>query len=307
MTRQDYDVVVVGSGVSALAAAMFAANYGLRTVVQAELILGGQVLNTEQVSNYPGLEGPVSGADLCAVIEAQAREAGVEFLYDRASSVRREPRGFVVTSELGDTTCRAVVVATGSSPRSLGLPGEASLQGRGVSHCASCDGGFFGGQQVAVIGGGDSAADAALLLAGSVSEVTMVVAGGLTAMWATQERVRSDPRIRVLTECEPVAIDGDQAVTGLILRDRRSGQVSRLPVTGVFVYAGSVPNTELLAPLLDLEASGHVRTNADMETLLPGLLAVGDIRVGFQGYLINAASEGAVAAATAARRLKTHP
>jgi thioredoxin reductase (NADPH) len=303
VTARGFDVVVVGSGVGALTAATFAARHGLRTGVHADILLGGQVLDVEELSNFPGISSPMSGAELSAIIEAEAKAAGAEFFYERATSIRRENDKFVVESDLGSLTSGAVIVATGSTARHLNVPGEELFFGRGVSHCASCDGGFFEGEKVAVIGGGDSAADAALALANIAAEVTIIARETLDAMASTQKRVEANSRIRVRAHREPIAIEGDQTVSSLRLRDTLSGAEDNLQVTGVFVYAGLTPNTDLLAPLVPLESSGHVRTTLNMETSVAGLFAVGDIRADFCGYLVNAASDGVTAGTAAARYL----
>ncbi|HEX3916552.1 MAG TPA: FAD-dependent oxidoreductase [Caulobacteraceae bacterium] len=303
MSGCDFDLAVIGSGVGGLTAALFSAQLGLRTVVFADPMPGGQVLNVEELVNFPGLAAPTSGADLCAIVEGQATAAGAELRYDRATAIGQAEGCFTVTSHQGAATVQAVIVATGSSSRRLGIPGEDDFEGRGVSRCAACDGAFFKNQSVAVIGGGDSAAEGALLVAKFASEVLLVVReADLHAAASTQAQVRAEPKIKLSTATEPVEITGGEAgVSALRLRHLSSDQHSDLTVSGVFIYAGLEPNTQLLAPLLTLEPTGHVATAPDMQTQTPGLYAIGDIRAGFAGYLINAASDGAVAAASAAR------
>ncbi|GGC48678.1 NAD(P)/FAD-dependent oxidoreductase [Chelatococcus reniformis] len=306
MTRSDFDVVVIGGGVGALTAALFAAQHGLRTVVATDMILGGQVLDVEEIINYPGMPTPISGVDLCANIEAQALAAGATFNYERATSIVHEGGRFRVGSDSAELTARSVIVGTGSTPASLRIPGEEEYAGRGVSHCASCDAGFFRGETVAVIGSGDSAADGALVAAKSAAEVVIVAREGkLHAAASTQARLQGASRIRIMNAHEPVEIVGqNNAVTALRLRDASAGNTFDLPVSGVFIYVGLQPNTELLAPLVDVTSTGHVVTTADMETTIPGLFAIGDIRAGFAGYVVNAASDGAVAAVAALQRTR---
>lgn len=305
MTPVDHDVIIVGGGVAALTAAMFAAQHGLRTIVQTDVLVGGQVLNIEHISNYPGVAGSIAGAELTALIERQAAAAGAEFIYERATAIEHEGNHFVVISDSGSRTALTVIVATGSSLRNLDVPGEDLYLGRGVSYCGSCDGGFFRGQRVAVIGGGDSGAEEALVLAKSAAEVILVTREAVPhAAAMTQERIRARSQIKVMTSCAAIEVLGGQdGVTGLRLLDVNTAQSSDLEVAGVFVKVGLRPNTELIAPLVELASSGHVATTADMETQLPGLYAIGDIRIGNSKYLINAASDGATAGIAAAGRV----
>jgi thioredoxin reductase (NADPH) len=319
-TDDSYDVVVIGGGVAGLSAAMFAARAGWRTVVVTELLVGGQILNVERIENYPGFPDSTSGADLAALTEKQAADAGAGFVFGAAVSLAVSPGGFTVGTDSGGLTGRAVIIATGSSLRRLGVSGEERLEGHGVSYCGSCDGAFFDGQPVAVVGGGDSAADEALVVAQYASRVTVVTREpALRAAAATRRRIEAHPRIEILTGAEVVEIVGDATVTALRARRDTSPDpvgsavagvfdlpvtgVIDLPVAGVFVYAGLEPNTSLLAPLVELDPDGRVPTGADLATTVPGLFAAGDLRRGFGGYLVNAASDGALAATSAGRHL----
>jgi thioredoxin reductase (NADPH) len=301
---QSYDVVVVGGGLAGLTAAAFASQAGWRTVLVTELLVGGQILNVESIENYPGFADPVSGADLAALAEKQAADAGAQFVFGEAASLRVTPGGFAVATEAGELPGRSVIVATGSSLRRLGVPGEDRLEGHGVSYCGSCDGAFFEGRPVAVVGGGDSAADEALVVAQYASHVTIVTREtALRAAAATRRRIEAHPRIDVLIEHEAVEILGDAAVTAVRARHTATGALLDLEVAGVFVYVGLEPNTSLLASLVELDADGRVPTGADLATSVPGLYAAGDLRRGAGGYLVNAASDGALAATSAGRRL----
>jgi thioredoxin reductase (NADPH) len=299
-----YDVVVVGGGLAGLTAAAFAARSGWRTVIVTELLVGGQILNVESVENYPGFPDPVSGADLAALAEKQAADAGAEFVFGEATSLRVTPGGFAVATEAGELSGRTMIVATGSSLRRLGVPGEDRLEGCGVSYCGSCDGAFFEGRPVAVVGGGDSGADEALVVAQYASRVTIVTREtALRAAAATRRTIEAHPRIDVLTEHDAVEILGDTAVTALRTRHTETGAPLDLEVAGVFVYVGLEPNTSLLASLVELDPDGRVPTGADLATSVPGLYAAGDLRRGAGGYLVNAASDGTLAATSAGRRL----
>jgi thioredoxin reductase (NADPH) len=200
---------------------------------------------------------------------------------------------------------RAVIVAAGSTPRLLGIPGEASFLGRGVSHCASCDGPFFKGEEVVVVGGGDSALDEALVLAEHAARVTVVHRGAsLRAQQSIVARASADPRIAIVFDTIVEEIVGADAVSGIRLRDRKSGETRVHPVKGVFVHVGLEPNTMFLQGLVALDGAGHVETDAMMQTSRAGLFAAGDIRKGSVALVAAAAGDGATAAVAAVRYLQ---
>ena len=299
---REVDVIVVGGGVAALTAATFAARLGLQTVVVADVLIGGQILNVEEIGNFPGFPDSISGADLGALVEQQATEAGAEFVFDQAQSITAGASALTVSGPAGDVSAPAVIVATGSTLRRLGVPGEDRLEGRGVSYCGSCDAAMFAGRRVAVIGGGDSAADEALVVAEHAAEVVVVLREPeLHAAAATRAKVRGHERIHIQTQRETLEILGDPVVSGLRLRDLRTDEQYELGVEGVFVFIGLEPNTGLLAPLVDLDDNGHVATTPWMETSVPGLFAAGDIRRDSPRQLVNVASDGATAALAAHR------
>jgi thioredoxin reductase (NADPH) len=299
---REVDVVVVGGGVAALTAATFAARLGLQTVVMADVLIGGQILNVEEITNFPGFPDSVSGADFGALVEQQATEAGAEFVFDQALSITVGDSALTVSGAAGELAAPAVIVATGSTLRRLGVPGEGRLDGRGISYCGSCDAAMFAGRRVAVIGGGDSAADEALVVAEHASEVVMVLREPeLHAAASTRARVREHQRIHVRTQSDPLEVLGDSVVSGLRLRDGRTDEEYELDVEGVFVFVGLVPNTALLAPLVELDEDGYVSTTPWMETGVPGLFAAGDIRRDSPRQLVNVASDGATAAMAAHR------
>jgi thioredoxin reductase (NADPH) len=292
--------------VAALTAATFAARLGLQTVVVADVLIGGQILNVDEIDNFPGFPDSISGADFGALVEQHATEAGAEFVFDQAQSITISESALTVSGSAGDLTAPAVIVATGSTLRRLGVPGEDRLEGRGVSYCGSCDAAMFAGRRVAVIGGGDSAADEALVVAEHAAEVVVVLREPeLHAAASTRSRVRSHERIHIQTQREPLEILGDSVVSGLRLRDGRTEEEYELRVEGVFIFVGLVPNTDLLAPLVDLDDNGYVPTTPWMETSVPGLFAAGDIRRDSPRQLVNVASDGATAAIAAHRYLQT--
>lgn len=298
------DVLIVGGGFAALTAATFAARLGLAATVVCDMLVGGQILNVDTVTNYPGLPEPVSGWDLAAHVEQQAREAGAEFVFGEAQSIRTDGRGYVVESSEGAFAAPTAIIATGSRLRRLGVVGEDRLEGSGVSYCGSCDGPLFAGRRVLVAGGGDSAADEALAVAEHANEVIVATRDAeLSAAAATVKRLRDHPRIAVRPWSEPTEILGEATVSGVRLTDLRTGEQSTVEVDGIFVFVGLEPNTDLLSGIVELDAAGFVLTDQWMATSAAGLFAAGDLRRDSPRQLVNAASDGATAAIAAHRRL----
>lgn len=299
------DVAVVGGGLAALTAATHAARLGLRATVVCDILVGGQILNVESITNFPGFAKPVSGGDLAAVVEEQARDAGVEFIFGEATALAPTDDGWVVSHDAGqDLVARCAIVATGSRLRRLGVPGEDRLEGAGVSYCGSCDGPLFADRPVVVVGGGDSAADEALTVAEHAAQVTMLTRqANLTAAATTAERVLAHPRIVVQTGVEPLEILGERKVAGVAIRELATGAVSTLEAAGVFVFVGLEPNSGLLSALVPLEDDGSVPTDPWMATSAAGLFAAGDLRRGSPRQLISVAADGATAAIAAYRYL----
>jgi thioredoxin reductase (NADPH) len=301
---RDLDLVIVGAGAAGLTAAMVAGQHGLDTVVIEQLGAGGQIINAERIENFPGLPQGIAGHELGPLLHGQAEAAGAEFLLDTVTALEADGVHRVVRA-LGETLrARAVIVAAGSTLRPLGVPGEERLLGRGVSHCASCDGALFAGRSVCVIGGGDSALDEALVLAAHAARVTVVHRGAaLDAQHALQREVAANRRIEVVLGTVVEEVIGDAAVTGVRLRDLASGGIRVLELSGMFVYVGLEPNTAFLRGVLALDAAGHIETDSTMATSLSGVFAAGDIRRHSVALLAAAVGDGATAAVSAARYL----
>jgi thioredoxin reductase (NADPH) len=305
---QDIDVVIVGAGVAGLTAAMVAGRHGVKVAVVDRIGVGGQISTAERIENFPGFPQGIAGHELGPLLHEQAEAAGAEFMLDTIESLAPEGGRFLVRG--ADTLrARAVIVAAGSAPRSLGIPGEESFLGKGVSHCASCDGPFFKGQEVVVVGGGDSALDEALVLAAHAARVTVVHRGAsLRAQQSAVARASADPKIApkiaILLDTVVEEIIGGDAVTGVRLRDQKSGEARLQPVKGVFVHVGLEPNTTFLQGLVTLDGTGHIETDALMRTSRPGLFAAGDIRKGSVALIAAVAGDGATAAVAAVRYLQ---
>jgi thioredoxin reductase (NADPH) len=301
---REFDLIVIGAGVAGLTAAAHAARRGVKVAVIERVSAGGQIAATESIENFPGFPQGLSGVELGPLLHEQAEAAGTEFVLDSVESVTLDDAWRVAGCISETMRARAIIMAAGSTPRSLEVPGEQTLLGRGVSHCASCDGHFFTDQEVCVVGGGDSALDEALALAEHAARVTVIHRHAEpTAQRALVERVATIKNIELLGMSAVVEILGTEKVTGIRVRDMNTGVTSERAVRGVFIYVGLEPNTALLQGLVALDHAGHVVTDIMMQTSVPGIFAAGDIRAQSVAQLAAVAGDGATAAIAAFRYL----
>lgn len=303
-TPADCDIAVVGGGPAGLTAALFAARQGRSTILLDPLGSGGAILNTERVEDFPGFPEGVPGFELGPRIQEQVADAGGVF--ELGEVTRIEPRGgdWAVVTDARELVAHAVIVATGSRPRTIGVPREEEFKGRGLSDCASCDGPLYCGKVVAVYGGGDHALIEALELVGHDVQVVLVhPEEALSGQETYSRRVAESAQVEIKHRTVLEEILGDGQVDGVLVRDLASGESSTVSVAGVFAYAGRLPNTEILDGVVSLDAGGHVSTDTWMRTELPGLFAAGDVRADAPGQAITAAGDGATAAIAAHRYL----
>ncbi len=294
----DRDLIIVGAGGAGLSAAQYGARGNLRTLVLEEVASGGQALLIEGLENYPGFPEPISGFDFTQKFEEQARRFGAEFDNAAVTGIRRDGRIFVVETDKGTLTSPTVILATGAVHKSLGVPGETELAGHGVSYCATCDGPFFKAKRMLVVGGGDAACDEAMYLANLASGILMIHRRDkFRAQKSLAARVLANPKIEVRFSTELRRIEGDRLVSGVKLVDNTTGREYEEAVSAVFVFIGSDPKSALGASLnVKLDDVGYIETNQRMETSVPGLYAVGDVRSSPFRQLVVAAAEGAIAA-----------
>jgi thioredoxin reductase (NADPH) len=301
-----YDVIVIGGGAAGYTAAMFTARDRLRTIVVERFASGGQVLNCEHIDNYPGFPDGIAGYTLGPTLQQQADAAGAELRMGEVTAVRREGNEIAVETDGDPLRARALIVASGSRFTTLNIPGEEQFVGKGISHCASCDGSFFMNQPVAVVGGGDAAVDEAVHLTQYASQVTVIHRrDSLRAAAALQEKVRANGKVRFRWNAAVRAIEGGEGVERLVVEDLATGTREPMAVSGVFIYAGLTPNTEFLGGLVPLAETGQIATDLEMRTAVPGVLAAGDVRAKSARMLVASAGDGATAAMAAVRYLRS--
>jgi thioredoxin reductase (NADPH) len=298
--KTDYDVIIIGAGAAGLSAAQYAARANLSTLVVEELAAGGQALIIDRLENYPGFPETITGMELSRRMEKQAAAFGARFEYATVASVAKEGEAFRVAFPKESKTALAVIVASGAQHKTLGVPGERELMGRGVSYCATCDGPFFKNKRMLVVGGGDAACDEAAYLSNLTDKITHIHRRDrFRAQPALAERILNNPRIDVRFNTECREIIGKEKVAGVKLYDRLENRTYEEETDSVFIFIGSNPRTSFLSGVA-LDAGGYIRTNDRMETSIPGLFAAGDVRSTPFRQLVVAAGEGAVAAHAAA-------
>ena len=300
----EHQVVIVGGGPAGLTAGLYASRAGLKCVVLERGIFGGQMVNATLVENYPGFPQGISGFDLGSFMHDQAVRYGLE-------TVDREVTGLVPGQPLGVATtegafdAESIIIATGSEYRKLGVAGEQKMVGRGISYCATCDGFLFRDQKVAVVGGGDTALTDALELAQHAERIYLIHRRDeLRAGTVLQQRAFAQPKIEFLWDTVIDEIIGEQSVTGLRLRNVKTGQDSILGVGGVFVAVGLKPNSECFAKVVNTSETRHIITDESMATSLAGVFAAGDIRHNSPRQIATAVGDGATAAMSVFRYLR---
>lgn len=300
-----HDVIIIGGGPAGLTAAIYTARDKLSTLLIEKGITGGLITETERLDNYPGFPEGISGLDLTSKMLEQAVKYGPEIAGAEVTAVEvKGNKSFTIKTSEGDYAAKAVIIASGSDKQRLGVPGEREFTGKGVAYCATCDAPFYKDKVVAVVGGGNAAVYEALHLAKFASKVYLIHRRAeLRATPVVQEQAREEPKIEYLWNTVVEAVEGQEFVETLKLKDIQTGRQSRLRVEGVFVALGLKPKTDYLKGTLELDEQGMIVVSNRMETSVPGIFAAGDIRHGSILQAIAAAGDGAIAAVSAKKWL----
>mgnify|MGYP000583820537 CR=1 FL=1 len=300
----EFDIIVIGGGIAGLSAALTAARLGRSVGVISGGVPGGELLNIELIDGLPGHEEGIAGFDLCPIAMDQATAAGAEIITETAETISSSDEGYVVLADGNEYAARALILAMGAHVAKLGVPGEEEFTGRGVSHCATCDGPLLRGKTVVVAGGGDSGMQEALTLAQHVEKVLLVERGeALSGQASYVEAVEAEPAIEVMTGMEVTAISGADKLEQVILKEVSSGAESTLEVQGLFAFVGLEPNLDPAADLVELADDGRIAVDGALRTSAKGVFAVGNLRSGNSWRAAGAMGDGATAAVEAARYL----
>jgi len=306
MKTTDYDLVIIGGGPAGLTASIYAARARLNTLVLEKSAPGGQILVTDWIENYPGFPEGLSGADLVMKMANQAKRFGVEIETSQVLSMDiSEPVKQLVLNDR-TVTCKAVIIATGASPRKLGVAGEEEFYGKGISTCATCDAPFFKNSVVAAIGGGDTAVQESIFLTRFVEKVYLIHRRDqLRATRILQERALENDKIDIVWDSVLSSVNGsDGGVESITIKNVKTGVLSDLAVEGCFVWVGITPNTSFLNDAIQVDKGGFIVVNAKMETSVPGIYAAGDVRNTPLRQVATAVGDSAIAAFEAANYIE---
>lgn len=296
-----YDVIIIGGGPAGLTAGLYTSRARLKSLLIEKGFAGGLVTTIDWVENYPGFDEGISGVELSQRMERQAKKFGLETVQGSVKEIYVHDEIKRIVLEEGNVyEAKAVILATGANPGLLKVKGEEKYRGRGVSYCATCDGAFFRGKKIAVVGGGNSAVQEALFLT-KLAEVVYIVhrRDQLRATKIIQEKAFANPNIKFIWNSLVEKIDGEDTVNSLVLKNVKTGEVSRLEVEGVFIYVGYNPSTGFLKGIVKLDEDNYILTDEDMSTSVPGIFAAGDVRAKPLKQITTAVGDGATAAVSA--------
>ena len=298
--NESFDVIIVGGGPGGLCAGLYSARANLKTVLLEKLIPGGEIVNTAWVEDYPGFD-LIGGPELAKKMEDHARKFGLEIRTENVTEVYSDGNEKVVKTDGNTYRAKAVIIATGGTPLKLGIPGELEYAGKGVSYCALCDGAFFKGEVIAVIGGGDAAVEEGTFLTKFGSKIYLIHRrDAFRAQQIIQDRAFANSKVEVLWDTVAEEIVGDgKKVNAIKLKNPNTGETQTLPVGAVFIFIGFVPNSYIIRDKVNKDKLGYILTNDRMETGVPGLYAIGDVRSQLCKQVTNAVGDATTAAVAA--------
>ncbi len=293
-----YDVIIVGGGPGGLTAGIYTSRGKLNTLLLEKGMCGGLLANTDIIENYPGFPAGIKGLDLISKFKEQAQRFGVKISeFEEVKKIEHNKKEIKIQTDKQTYKSYTVIVASGSAPKELGIPGEKKFQGRGVSYCATCDGFLFRNKDIAVVGGGNVAAEESLFLTKFVHKITLIHRREkLRAVKILEERLRKNKKIEFSLNYIPTSINGDTNVRSLTVKHKETSKEKEIKVSGVFIYIGFSPNTKFLKDIVELDKAGYIKTNEKMETSLPGIYVVGDVRAKKVRQIDVACAEGTIAA-----------
>ncbi len=298
------NVIIIGSGPAGLTAAIYTARANLKPLVFTGNEIGGQVSITNEVENYPGFPEGLTGPELVEKFQKQAERFGARIEYAEVTEVGFEVQPFRVKTYDNEYQAKAIVIATGASPRKLGVPGETKFTGRGVSYCATCDGFFFRDREIAVVGGGDSALEEGVFLTKFANRVRIIHRRDeLRAGYTLQERAKRNQKIEFVWDTVVTEINGNGAVESVQVKNVKTGEASTLKVDGVFIYIGHYPNSHLFKDKLEMDEHSYLITDRNTRTSVPGVFAAGEIADPVFRQVVSSAGEGCKAAIQVERYL----
>jgi thioredoxin reductase (NADPH) len=300
-----YEVVIIGGGPAGLTAGIYASRSRLNTLLIESALSGGQMTTTELIENYPGFPHGVMGNELSRLMEEHAKRFALEMIPEPVIEVKLEDDMKVIRTEEGSYRSEALIISTGTEYRKLRVPGEKEFTGKGVSYCATCDGAFFRDSQIFLVGGGDSALTEAIYLTKFAKELTIVHRrDALRGTKIYQERVFSNPKIKLLWNSIIEEIRGDSLVRSVLVKNVKTGEVAEHPTEGVFLFVGLIPRTEFLKELVQMDEEGYILTDENCETSVKGIFAAGDCRKKLLRQIVTAVGDGATAAFAAEKYLE---
>ena len=305
MAERDFEIIIIGAGPAGLTAGLYTARSKLNVVCYERLAPGGEILNTEHVEDYPGFE-LVGGQELAAKFTDHAMKFGLKIEMEDVSEVRKDGDDFIVVTDMGERRCGAVIYTPGGYPRKLGIPGEEKYAGKGVSYCALCDGAFFQDEVITVVGGGNSAVEEGQFLTKYGTKVYIIHRRDqFRAQAVLVDKIRDNPKIEIITDYVAEEVVGDEReMKKLRIKNVKTGEMQELDATGLFVFIGFIPNTDLIKDHVEKDDVGFILTDQNMETNVPGLFVAGDCRSQLIRQITNASGDATTAAVAAEKYLE---